>query len=254
MSWLVAHAVERDPARIAAEQPALWREIRRFNLPVKLALAAAHRVVPAIERPAEALLVGVAPRRPGSPELRKISHDLDVAFESPGGQLRVNPIYTLHAVDNLALSALSLALGNRAACVNIGAGAGQAWVALEHALEHMTDAAIVFAGDQGQASWRGEADPDNELGVAIALSRTRSVGARVRVVAIERADGSGAIQRSGDPIQRGEGGGEAMPHSARGLAAWLAALATAPAGRFAYEVPARDGDGLDRITIIAEVS
>src|SRR5947208_608792 len=81
--------------------------------------------------PADALLVSLAPTRPGSPELYKITRDLDVAFDHPGDVApRVNPVYTLHAIDNLALSALSIALANRAACACFGGAAGQVWAAL----------------------------------------------------------------------------------------------------------------------------
>jgi hypothetical protein len=34
---------------------------------------------------------------------------------------------------------------------------------------------------------------------------------------------------------------------------WLEALAAAPAGRLPYRVPAEDGDGIDELTVIAEV-
>jgi hypothetical protein len=237
--WIAAHAVVRDPQSIATEQPALWRDIRRFNLPVKLALAAAHRVAPALAAPAEALLVALAPCRPGSPELNKITKDLDVGFDDPAraGALRVNPIYTLHAVDNLALSALSLALGNRRGAMSFGGAAGQAWAALEYALEREADA-LVFGADQSQASWNGSPDPDNEVGVAIALTRDQR-DARARIVEITRGEG--------DNVRA------AVPHAGHGLVRWLAALHAAPEGRHAYAVPASDGDSVDEICVIAEV-
>ena len=239
--WIAAHAVVREPQTIATEQPALWREIRRFNLPVKLALSAAHRVVPALRAPADALLVGLAPCRPGSPELNKITKDLDVGFDDPAlaGQLRVNPIYTLHAVDNLALSALSLALGNTHAAMNLGGAAGQAWAALEYVLEEQPAEALVFGGDQSERSWNGEADPANELGVALALRADRG-DARVRIVEIARTRDNDRASIS-------------MPHAARGLIRWLDILATEPAGRFEYRLPSDDADAIDQITIVAEV-
>jgi hypothetical protein len=238
--WLVASAVMRDLSTITTTLPGVWREIRRFNLPVKLAVAAAHHVAPRLTAPGQALLVGLAPCRPGSPELNKITRDLDVGFDDPvkAGTLRVNPIYTMHAIDNLGISALSLALANDARAVNFGGAAGQAWVALEHLLEQDVAEAIVFGGDQTDASWRGEPDPANELGVALAFARARG-DARVRLVAIERGDATDHA---------------AVPHAAHGLINWLAALESAPPGTHRYVVPAHDGDAIDQITVVAEVA
>jgi hypothetical protein len=243
MTWIAATAVERDLEPIARERPALWRNIRRFNVPVKLALAAADRVLPAIARPAEATLVALAPCRPGSPELRKISRELDAAFANPerAGPLRVNPIYTLHAIDNLGLSAFAIGLGNRAPAVCLGGAAGQAWSALEHARDALADGAtevVVFGGDQGDASWRGEA-PALELGVALVLSSSPAGTSRVRLLAIER-------EREPEAA--------AVAHAASGLARWIDALAAASPGRFCYAVPAVDGDGVDRITVVTEMA
>ncbi|HWO20754.1 MAG TPA: hypothetical protein VNO30_18435 [Kofleriaceae bacterium] len=238
--WIAAAAIERDLGPIARERPALWRDIRRFNAPVKLALAAVDRVVPALARPAEATLVALAPCRPGSPELRKISRDLDAAFADPdhAGPLRVNPIYTLHAIDNLGLSALAITLGNRAPAVCFGGAAGQAWTALEHARDALADGAtevVVLGGDPGDAASPGSV----ELGVALVLSSRPAATSRVQVQAIER-------DRAREPVP-------AVPHAAAGLARWIDALAAAPPGRFSYPVPAADGDGVDRITIVAEL-
>lgn len=238
--WLVASAIMRDPSTITTILPGVWREVRRFNLPVKLAVAAAHQVAPKLGAPGEALLVGLAPCRPGSPELNKITRDLDVGFDDPlkAGTLRVNPVFTMHAIDNLGISALALALANDARAANFGGAAGQAWVALEHVLEQDVAEAIVFGGDQTDASWRGEPDPAHELGVAIAFSRTRG-DARVKLLAIERASSSDTA---------------AVPHAAHGLVNWLAALEAAPAGVHRYAVPVRDGDAIDHITVVAEVA
>ena len=164
--FIAAWAVERDASRIAADHPALWRDIRRFNLPVKLALAAAQRVLPALESPRTTHLIGLAPCRPGSPELRTISRDLDAGFARGSTKdLRVNPIYTLHAIDNLALSALSIRLENHEPVSCLGGAAGQAWEALDEAMHVLSTGAatevLIFGGDQSDASWRGEpADAD----------------------------------------------------------------------------------------------
>jgi hypothetical protein len=250
-AYLAAAAIERDMPETGASDPALWRELRRFNLPVKLALAAAHRVLGALADPARAMLIALAPCRSGSAAQRAALREGSAIFaRGGGGKLRVNPIHTLHGVDNLALAALSMKLANREPCACLGGAAGQAWLGLAQALDELAAGSagevLVFGGDQGPASLRGEpADPE-ALGVAIALTarppraQIVEIVEIVEIVKLERAPGAGdaAIQ----------------PHAARGLARWLDALAAAPAGRSAYRVPAEDGDGTDELTVIAEVA
>ena len=285
--WIAATAVERDAGRIAVDQPELWREVRRFNLPVKLALAAAHRVIGALAEPRRARLVALAPCRPGSPELRAISRELDAGFARGScDRLRVNPIYTLHAIDNLALSALAIRLENREPSVCLGGAAGQAFAALELALEQASDELatggdapgaswldaarelVIFGGDQSDTSWRGEPSDAEACGVAIVLTARP---ARVRLVAVERSPlgppvGPLAGPMAGPPVgpmagppagpidePRHSDGQAPVAHAVRGLAGWLAALAAAPAGVHRHAVPARDGDGVDRIEIVTEV-
>jgi hypothetical protein len=238
--WIAAWSVARDPDRIATEHPALWREIRRFNLPVKLALAAAQGAIGALSRPEHARLISLAPCRPGSPELRTISRDLDAGFARGScDKLRVNPVYTLHAIDNLALSALSIRIQNREPCTCLGGAAGQAWVALEEAVDALASEAahevLLFGGDQSDGSWRGEPADAEACGVALVLT---SRPQRIRLTRIARTAG---------PTR-------AQPHAAGGLARWLEAIAGAPAGRFQYSVPDRDGDGLDRVELDVEVA
>jgi len=72
------------------------------------------------------------------------------------------------------------------------------------------------------------------------LSSRCAATSRAQVLAIER-------DRAREPVP-------AVPHAAAGLARWIDALAAAPPGRFSYPVPAIDGDGLDRITIVAELA
>lgn len=265
-AWIAATAIERDAARIATDQPALWREVRRFNLPVKLALAAAHRVVGSLARPQHARLIGLAPCRPGSPELRQISRELDAGFARGScSGLRVNPIYTLHAIDNLALSALALRLPNHAPCVCLGGAAGQGFAALEDAIEVIqaidaltwvrdparaidaaaagsgaaADEVLIFGGDQSDASWRGEPSDAEACGAAIVVTARPG---RVRLVAVERR----SLEPSEDEAP--------VAHAAAGLARWLETVAAAPPGLHRYAVPARDGDGVDHIEIVAEVA
>jgi hypothetical protein len=236
-AYLASSAIVRETGPIATEHPALWREIRRFNLPVKLALAAAQRVIGALPDPASARLLGLAPCRPGSPELRAISRDLDAGFARGScASLRVNPIYTLHAIDNLALSALAIRIENRAPCVCFGGAAGQAFAALERAVDEANEGgtALVFGGDQSDASWVSGGE-DDAAGVAVVVTADPQ---RIRIV----------------EIARGDSGGAARPHATRGLARFLDAVLVAPPGRFTYAVPDADGDGIDRIAIIVEVA
>jgi hypothetical protein len=144
--------------------------------------------------------------------------------------LRVNPIFTLHAVDNLALSALSIRLENREPCVCLGGAAGQGWHALELALD------AIAAGEVREALIFGGDDIEGEAyGVALVL---RASEARAQLVGVQRERASG----------------DALPHTGRGLACWLEALAAAPTGPLRYVVPNKDGDGIDRITVIAEIA
>ena len=53
----VAAAEVRDLGAAAAEQPAVWREVRRFDPPAQAALLAAHRVLAGVADPAKLALV-----------------------------------------------------------------------------------------------------------------------------------------------------------------------------------------------------
>jgi hypothetical protein len=248
-AWLAASAVERDVGRIARAQPELWREVRRFNLPVKLALAAAHHVVGGLARPRHARLVGLAPCRPGSPELRQISRELDAGFARGScSGLRVNPIYTLHAIDNLALSALAIRLENREPCVCLGGAAGQAFAALEDAIAEVEAAGevMIFGGDQGDASWRGDRDGAGDAEACGAAVVVTAQPGRVRLIGVERRPLAAAETETETEAP--------VAHAAAGLARWLEGIAVGPPGLHRYAVPARDGDGLDQIEIIAEVA
>jgi hypothetical protein len=236
-AYIASFAIVRETGPIAIEAPALWREIRRYNLPVKLALAAAQRVVAGLPDPTSVRLLALAPCRPGSPELRAISRDLDAGFARGScASLRVNPIYTLHAIDNLALSALAIRIENHAPCVCFGGAAGQGFAALERAVDEVNDGAtaLVFGGDQSDAAWVSGGE-DDAAGVAIVVTAEPQ---RFRIIEITRADG----------------GGVARPHSTGGLARFLETLRVAPPGRFTYAVPDIDGDGIDRIAIVVEVA
>jgi hypothetical protein len=240
--FLVA-ATRRDDLEDVRREPELWRRVRRFNLPVQLAVAAGEAAAAAAASPAQLALVSLAPCFGLSPELREAIRSLEAA---DGGAMapapRVNPTVTLHAVDNLALSALAIALGNRAYCLGLGGAAGQAWAALEAAGERLADGledeVLVVAGDQ-DAAGRGA------LAVALLFSRGARPwpprGRPVHLAAIERAPAAA----SGEPP---------APHAAAGLAALLDALAEGrPDGPFGYVVPGRDGDGRERLTLRWEI-
>ena len=152
----------------------------------------------------------------------------------------MNPTYTLHAIDNLALSALAIDLQNHAPCLGLGGAAGQAWSALEWILEQPGDGeTLLFAGDQiarrGPRRWASRR----------CFAPRPGDGKAIRLVAVERA-----------PLGRFTTAGPPRPDAATGLRRWLEALSSFAAherGPFAYAVPPADGDGRDRIIVVAEV-
>jgi hypothetical protein len=239
---LQASAVADDPGAAEATRPDLWRQARRFNLPAKLALTAAHDVAARARRPAEARLVSLAPCHAGSPELWRATHAFETNLAETGkaARVRVNPTYTLHAIDNLALSALAIDLHNHAPCLGLGGAAGQAWTALEWILEQASEDAgevLLFAGDQTPSG-------TSAVGVAALFGAAAGDGPAIRLVAVERA-----------PIAP-EAAAAPIADAAGGLRRWIEALsafAVRGRGPFAYAVPSADGDGRDRITVVAEV-
>lgn len=245
--YLIRSVCVDDPAELR-RQPELWRRVRRFNLPVQLAVAAGEEAAAAAEDPARAALVSLAPHHTGSPEF----FDVIRSFESLGSggdgarAPHFNPVVTLHAVDNLALSALAIALGNQAYGLGLGGGAGQGWVALEVAWERLAEGreaeVLVVAGDQDAGVNAGEAG----LAVALLFAHRPApyppLGRKARLVAVNR-----------EPATEGEP--EAEPHAAAGLAALLTALAgVATTGRWVYRAPAEHGDGRDRPELVWEVT
>lgn len=236
--YLAASACVRDAARLAQEAPELWRRVRRFNLPVQLALAAAERVAARARDPRAAALVSVAPCRPGSVELWSWAHE-HVGREQLA-RVRLNPLYTLHIVDNLALSAFALAHGNQGWCLGVGGAAGQAWVALEAAWERVAegheDEALLLAGEvEANDEARG-------AGVALLLDARPAVWQPAgRAVRVERVTRTARVVPDGDGCR---------PHSTAGLEALLAALAAAgDTSRGVYAVPPEHGDGLDAVQV-----
>ena len=224
MTYLVGSAVVDDLAALRAGP--LWREVRRYNAPVQLAIAAGLEVA---RGASEAALIALAPCQPGSPELHRWVRDIAGA-----AGVRMNPTHTLHAVDNLALSVLSIQLGAHGYGMGLGGAPGMLWSALELVLERADPAAIVVAGDQRSGH-------EDSAATAIALR----FAARRHPTRRSAARSAGGGRPHAAPA-------EVMPHAADGGRRWLAALAAHAPAR--YRVPTHDGDGLDAIEIVVEVA
>lgn len=223
--WLVA-------ASEVTEVPAhRVRDLRRFNAPIQLAVAAAHEVLAHAVAPSEAALISLAPCQSGSPEL----HDW-IRKCASGTAPKVNPTWTLHAVDNLALSVLAIAIANHAWGRSLGGAAGMVWTALEMCGERGEQEVVVLGGDQQTAL---QPSPGTAFAMLFAREKTPFVhsGRPARLLGVERT------ARRAEP----------SPHAAAPALAMLAALRDAPVGRFTYAVPPADGDGHDAIAVHWEV-
>ena len=235
MVYLVAAAQESDLARVREEKPELWRLVRRYNTPVQLALAAADDVMRFSDDPSTAAVISLAPCQPGSADLYRWGNVVTSGMASGTlGNLRMNPTQTLHAVDNLAMSAFAIMHRNHAYCLGLGGAAGQAWCGLEAVYERLNagleDEALLMAGDQDAAE-----DGAPGLGVALLFSRRARSDRIVRLVSISR---SPAIV-------------DVVPHAANGLAAFLSSIAK---GLQTYVVPAEHTDGISTVTVNLEIS
>src|SRR5215212_125314 len=170
MTYLIASAQRHDLLSIRESSPETWRQVRRYNQPVQLALAAADEVMQFSEDPSTAALISLAPCQSGSADLYRWGHVVTSGMAAGTlGNLRMNPTQTLHAVDNLALSAFAIAHRNHAYCLGLGGAAGQAWCGLEAVLERLNagheEEALLMAGDQDAAE-----DEAPGLGVALLFS------------------------------------------------------------------------------------
>ena len=241
MTYLVAFAEHRDLTKIRASSPETWRRVRRYNLPVQLALAAAEDVMAFAADSNAVVVISLAPCQPGSAELYRWG-DVVTSRMLNGtlGDLRMNPTQTLHAVDNLAMSAFAITFGNHADCLGLGGAAGQAWSGLEAVMERIEDGAgevLLMAGDQDQAS-----ETAVGLGIAILFSnRARPFQPVNRAVRLAR------IQRHSNDRTAAT-----IPHSANGLSELVAAVASPRAESIAYEVPTHHTDGHSSITVVLE--
>lgn len=242
MIYLVATAQRSDLQAVRESSPEIWRQVRRYNLPVQLALAAADDVIQFSEDPSTTAVISLAPCQPGSADLYRWGHVVTAGMATGTlGNLRMNPTQTLHAVDNLALSAFAILHGNHAYCLGLGGAPGQAWCGLEAVHERLSAGAeedvLLMAGDQDAAE-----DGAPGLGVALLFSvRAKSyqpLGRIVRLLSISRNN-----TRTADVV----------PHAANGLAAFLPALVEQRQGPMSYVVPPEHTDGLSGVTISLEI-
>lgn len=240
MVYLVAAAEANDLARVREEKPELWRHVRRYNKPVQLALAAADEVMRFSEDPSTAAVISLAPCQPGSADLYSWGHVVTSGVASGTlGNLRMNPTQTLHAVDNLAMSAFAIAHRNHAYCLGLGGAAGQAWCGLEavhERLDHgLEEEALLMAGDQDAAE-----DGAAGLGLALLFS-TRAKPFQDHIVRLISVSRSPAIT-------------DVVPHAANCLAALLSSIAEHRNGVMSYVVPPSQTDGFSTVTITLEIS
>jgi hypothetical protein len=185
--YVIASAQRNNQTRIREESPELWRQVRRYNQPVQLALAAAEEVMRFSKDPSLAAVISLAPCQPGSADLYRWGNVVTAGMATGTlGNMRMNPTQTLHAVDNLALSAFAIAHGNRSYCLGLGGAAGQAWCGLEAVVERADEEALLMAGDQDAAE-----DGAPGLGVALLFSNRakpyQPLGRVVQLLSITRS-------------------------------------------------------------------
>ncbi len=252
MAYLVAAAERCDLGAIRKSSPETWRRVRRYNLPIQLALAAAEEVMASSRDPATASVISLAPCQPGSADLYRWGDVVITGMASGSlGDLRMNPTQTLHAVDNLAMSAFAIAYGNHADCLGLGGAAGQAWCGLEAVLERLDgehetpgygttiDEALLMAGDQDSTD-----EVAGGTGIALLFSRHRrpyaSLGSFVRLIRIERPGRSSTAR--------------VQPHAAAGLLELVTVIGKQRHGLLSYDVPGEQTDGVSGVNIVMEIS
>ena len=242
MTYLIAAAKRSDLSTVREAQPELWRQVRRYNQPVQLALAAADEVMRFSNDSSTAAVISLAPCQPGSADLYRWGNVVTSGMAAGTlGNLRMNPTQTLHAVDNLAMSAFAIAHRNHAYCLGLGGAAGQAWCGLEAVHERLSagfeEEALLMAGDQDAAE-----DGSPGLGVALLFStRAKPFQRSDRIVRLS------SISRSRKIV-------DVVPHAANGLAALLSSIATHRDGVLSYVVPPEHTDGVSTTTVTLEIS
>jgi hypothetical protein len=244
LTYLVASALKNDLAAIRQASPEMWRQVRRYNLPVQLALAAAGEVTNASFDPSALAVFSLAPCQPGSADLYRWGQVVTSGIARGDlGDTRMNPTQTLHAVDNLAMSAFAISQGNQAYCLGLGGAAGQAWAGLEAVQERLATGqeteALLMAGDQDYCA----EDGTSGIGIALLFSaspRPYSLrGQLVRLLTVER--------------ERRPHTDACVPHAAVGLCSLLSAIEEHAGGRLSYEVPPEHSDGVDAVRVLMEV-
>ncbi len=246
MTFLVTSAIEHNLSTVKGNSPQVWRQIRRFNLPVQLALIAAHRVMAYAADPGKAALISIAPCQNGSPAIFRWGYAIIDRIENQkNDEVRMNPTHTSHVVDNLALSSLSIALKNHAYCLGLGGAPGQAWAGLEAVQE-------VLAGDEATEVLLMAGDQENpenltEKGTGVAALFTKQKmpnqhnGSYIRIKNIDRTETKEAFS--------------IKPHSANGLAAFFdKTVNITQTGNFLYTVLPDETDGHETISIEMEVT
>lgn len=249
MAYLVAAAERSDLGAVQKSSPETWRRVRRYNLPVQLALAAAEDAATAAHDPKTLTVVSLAPCHPGSADLYRWG-DVVTSGMARGdlGDLRMNPTQTLHAVDNLAMSAFAIANSNRADCLGLGGAAGQAWCGLEAVLERLGDNSDDVASADEALLMAGDQDTTDEsavgLGIALLFSkharRYATLDRLVRLVRIER--------------RRLQSSAKVQPHAAAGLAEFISAIGEQNNGLLSYDVPIAQTDGCSSVNVVVEIS
>jgi len=243
--YIVASSVQDDLDKVRRTFPDIWRQIRRFNRPVQLAIAAGIEVALYADAPETATLISVAPSHPGSPEIFSWAHHLmETRKDGDFSGAKMNPTHTLHAVDNLALSSLAIALRNHSYCIGLGGSPGQSWEALQMALEKNTDAdseVILVAGDQENAL-----SISLSAGVAFLLSSKQNKHVSLMKSILIKGILHSSLSAPVEPDL----------HSAKGFVNLAAFISRTDgfAGTLTYDVPPEQGNGAEQFTIVMELS
>lgn len=203
------------------------------------------------------MVISLSPCQPGSADLYRWGDVVTSGMASGTlGDLRMNPTQTLHAVDNLAMSAFAITYANQAECLGLGGAAGQAWCGLEAVIEKLdapetgetsaitqaeegAEEVLLMAGDQ-------DATDESATGIGVALlfskaaQRYAPLGCTVRLIRIERR-----LQPHLSIIR---------PHAAAGLCEFIDAIKAQKQGLLSYDVPVEQTDGVCSVNIVVEIS
>jgi hypothetical protein len=260
MAYLVAAAERRDLGAIQKLSPETWRRVRRYNLPIQLALAAAEEVMAAARDPSRAVVISLAPCQPGSADLYRWGDVVTSGMTSGTlGALRMNPTQTLHAVDNLAMSAFAIAYGNQAECLGLGGAAGQAWCGLEAVMEKLDAGENLETGEIAHAGEGAEETAEEVLLMAGDQDRTDESAAGIGVALLfsKHAVPYAPLGRTVRLLRVGRRVHPYLPnirpHAAAGLCEFMTAIMEQQQGLLSYDVPLEQTDGLGSVNIVVEI-